>query len=605
MAHKQARYTVNEEASQKKIDKIKKQQAKASQEKNPEKVSLVRRRIKQDVDYTMDGSVKQLFLNLTKMEVPFGQEKTLEEFMPPGIKKDAHGNFYIKIGETKTIFCCHLDTYSYERKRVWHVIRDNKIYTDGTTVLGGDDKAGMVIMLKMIEAGVPGLYYFFRGEEGVLSPTGTWGSKQALQSYKENFKKYEKCIAFDRKGIDNIITEQMYTECCSTEFATELIDGLNKFGFKYFNDPTGMWCDSGVFMETIPECTNISVGFYNEHTFSEYQDMAHLEKLVETCIKIDWEKLPTKRDPSVVTKSIGRYNYDYDYSWYNQRSSSKYYHSNNVYQTKRDYATLSDLFWHIEDIFGEIGYNPISDNYAEGEAYCFQHYETRDTVCVRVFKQMGSLGETIFMSNERDDFVYYEYIGGIKELEDLIDSFDYIDAQEIEDKVEAAFVQFTYDNPDIASDVLLGVKYDGDVDFNTYFNLENAFRKLRKEMSLGDYGIDEDTYIEWARENADLMSDIIGEVTTEGKKKTPEEIFFDVAVNDYPGTTVNFVHNSIDKGFVDDEKNYDMYKKVIDPMLKSKYSKELNNNNEEVNHRKFIEWLKANKDDVMRAIDKK
>jgi len=153
-----------------------------------------------EIDYTMDGSVKQLFLNLTKMQIPFNYEKTLVEFFPKDMEVDGNGNFWKKIGDNDIMFCGHLDTYCREYKRVWHVIEGDIITSDGTTTLGGDDKAGITIMIKMMEAGIPGLYYFFRGEEGVTSPTGTWGSKQAIKSRKDFFSNINKCIAFDRKG---------------------------------------------------------------------------------------------------------------------------------------------------------------------------------------------------------------------------------------------------------------------------------------------------------------------------------------------------------------------------------------------------------------------
>ena len=114
-----------------------------------------------EIDYTMDGSVKQLFLNLTKMQIPFNYEKTLAEFFPKDMEVDGNGNYWKKIGDNDIMFCGHLDTYCREHKRVWHIIEGDIISTDGTTTLGGDDKAGITVMIKMMEAGVPGLYYFF------------------------------------------------------------------------------------------------------------------------------------------------------------------------------------------------------------------------------------------------------------------------------------------------------------------------------------------------------------------------------------------------------------------------------------------------------------
>ena len=54
-------------------------------------------RINKDIDYSMDGSVKQLFLNLTKMQIIFNKEDTLSEYFPDDMQTDEHGNFFLQI----------------------------------------------------------------------------------------------------------------------------------------------------------------------------------------------------------------------------------------------------------------------------------------------------------------------------------------------------------------------------------------------------------------------------------------------------------------------------------------------------------------------------
>lgn len=62
------------------------------------------------------------------------------------------------------MFTCHLDTCCHKQEFVNHVQDDRFIRTDGKSI-GADDKAGMVVLLYMIEKGIPGIYYFFIGEE--------------------------------------------------------------------------------------------------------------------------------------------------------------------------------------------------------------------------------------------------------------------------------------------------------------------------------------------------------------------------------------------------------------------------------------------------------
>lgn len=236
------------------------------------------------------------FIELTKWTYVLGEEYQLESFLPSNLSKDEIGNYFIKIGESDTMFCSHLDTAAVEKEKVIHVRAKNKqgdlmIGTDGRTLLGADDKAGTIIMLNMIEKEIPGLYYFFIGEE-----SGLVGSKGAINLYSEEFSKYKKCISFDRKGYGSIISCQMGGRCCSVSFVNSLSDEFRKNGMEFTEDKTGIYTDSAVFMDLIPECTNISVGYFNEHTVKEYQNITYLEELVEATALINWDSLVIKRD---------------------------------------------------------------------------------------------------------------------------------------------------------------------------------------------------------------------------------------------------------------------------------------------------------------------
>ena len=48
-------------------------------------------------------------------------------------------------------------------------------------------------------------------------------------------------------------------------------------------------------MDDIPECTNVSVGYNNEHTGREIQNMTYLEKLCKAVLKVNWKELPVVR----------------------------------------------------------------------------------------------------------------------------------------------------------------------------------------------------------------------------------------------------------------------------------------------------------------------
>jgi hypothetical protein len=273
-------------------------------------------------------NIKKTFLKLTRKTYPYGFEDQLKNYLPSGYFNDKHGNYYYQIGNSKTAFTCHLDTACKTQVNVVHKFEKNIISTDGRSILGADDKAGMTVLLYMIYKRVPGLYCFFIGEE-----VGCIGSGKACDD--EWFTNFDRMISFDRRGTKSVITFQSSKRCCSDDFADALSKELNKHSLNMEPDNTGVYTDSAEFTGVIPECTNISVGYYKEHTHLEHQDIDHLIKLCLASVKVDWESLPVKRDPKKVeyksysygtynSKGYSSYDYDYEYGKYEKSGGSVY-----------------------------------------------------------------------------------------------------------------------------------------------------------------------------------------------------------------------------------------------------------------------------------------
>jgi hypothetical protein len=76
-----------------------------------------------------------------------------------------------------------------------------------------------------------------------------------------------------------------------------------------------VYTDTAEFTDDIPECTNISVGYYNEHGDRENLDIVHFAALAVACAKLDWEALPVDRDPTVPDYKSYKYG-NYDTAWW-------------------------------------------------------------------------------------------------------------------------------------------------------------------------------------------------------------------------------------------------------------------------------------------------
>jgi Fe-S-cluster containining protein len=317
----------------------------------------------------------ETFLRLTSKTVPYGFEDTfmgeIRDLFPDGLEQDPHGNYFYKIGESRTIFASHLDTVSKDYVDVVHVLDGDIIRTDGKTTLGADDKAGTSVMLWMIKNQVPGLYYFFIGEE-----VGCVGS--GFASKYEDFKEYDRILSFDRRGTGSIITHQSCGRSCSDSFADALCGEFNFLGLDYEKDSGGVYTDSAEFADDIQECTNVSVGYYKEHTTNEHQDIKHLTALAEACVQVDWEGLPTKRNPLVYeAKPYGYSGYDYSNSytktygttddWYDEVDGWEFFKAQSKkHKTRRsDKKKKSKMFYDGSNGLVEITTPDYNDDFDE------------------------------------------------------------------------------------------------------------------------------------------------------------------------------------------------------------------------------------------------
>jgi len=239
---------------------------------------------------TKDESIK-LLLNLLSYSTPYSHEKGFyEPFLPKGGVWDEQNNYIITQGnKSESLFACHLDTVGGKAVEIKPELDGGFIFTDnpGIVCLGGDDKCGVLCLMAMIEANIPGTYIFHSGEE-----CGGIGAANILDT--TDLSLFKRAIEFDRLGTSSIITAMGGgIRCASDEFALTLAKSL---GGEFAPDPTGLYTDVFDYKHLIPECVNLSVGYYNGHTKNEIIDAKWLiDEFIPKIISIDWESLPVFR----------------------------------------------------------------------------------------------------------------------------------------------------------------------------------------------------------------------------------------------------------------------------------------------------------------------
>ena len=236
------------------------------------------------------------FMDMLRYCRPGGSQTELEfieKYLEPlDVSYDDYGNIYKFVGNSRVMWSCHTDTiHSKDGMQELH-FEQGFVYSKDRNCLGADCTTGVWLMVNMIRAGVPGIYIFHRDEE-----TGMRGSSHIAKTYGNELAQHiDYAVAFDRYGYDSIITHQMFERGCSQAF-TDSLAGILDMDFKA--DDGGVYTDTYSYIDIISECTNISVGYFSQHTMKERQDILFAETLVQKLMRFDESKLVSKRDPSV------------------------------------------------------------------------------------------------------------------------------------------------------------------------------------------------------------------------------------------------------------------------------------------------------------------
>lgn len=222
------------------------------------------------------------------------ERKFIADYIRPlGVEQDKAGNLIKRIGDNPhVLWSCHTDTVHKAGGRQNLTITGDILTAVHSECLGADDTAGVWLMCEMIRAQRPGLYVFHREEE-----IGGGGSTHVSVKTPHLLKGIQAAIALDRKGTTSIITHQWGGRCASDAFAKSLDAAL---GGGFIADSGGTFTDTANYMEQVSECTNLSVGYYNQHTAKESLDLAFICDLRERLLALDTSKLVIERDPTVI-----------------------------------------------------------------------------------------------------------------------------------------------------------------------------------------------------------------------------------------------------------------------------------------------------------------
>ena len=216
--------------------------------------------------------------------------------LPVESYRDSYGNIVCDVGNNPTIaFVAHYDTVHYDQgfQTLYFDSDKEELFVRNSDCLGADNGAGVWMLLELALNGVEARYIFCDGEE-----IGCQGSNYLATHRPKILSGIDIAISFDRKGYEDIVTHQMGQRTASDEFAESLAEQLM---MDHMPDPTGVFTDTNEFADLVPECTNISIGFFSQHSPNEVLDVNYIFRLRDALLGVDWEQVRVVRNPYEVT----------------------------------------------------------------------------------------------------------------------------------------------------------------------------------------------------------------------------------------------------------------------------------------------------------------
>jgi hypothetical protein len=234
---------------------------------------------------------------LDKVSLKRYLEKELSKYYKNVIAQD--GFLYVK-GKDKICLTAHMDTVHIENVIDYYVLKeDGKTIVSSPQGIGGDDRCGVYMILKILETTKLRPTIIFCEDEEV---GGIGSNKFVLTKFIKDLEKMYFLIELDRKGSNDLV----YYSDINEDFHT------------YLEDLTGYEQNFGSFSDIShlsPACeissVNISCGYYNAHTTSEYVVMEEMENSIQTTIKIMKDGLKRKEQFKYKKKE---YTYNRNYS---------------------------------------------------------------------------------------------------------------------------------------------------------------------------------------------------------------------------------------------------------------------------------------------------
>lgn len=271
-------------------------------------------------------------------------EEELHKFLIKRLRKyynndkivNKEGKFIIAVGGNIGLVA-HLDVYG--KIPPTEIVYNKKHITAIDSILGADDRTGVFIILKMLENGFRPTLIFTHDEE-----VGGMGARAVADEYSSLGVNY--LIQLDRRG-EGVVFYGNGNE----EFINYILSFRNKKEYGSFSDISTL----------CPECNvsgcNLGVGYHNEHSHSEYQDIKALEDTLNVVVKMLQDEDSSK---------YYQYEESETASWFNKYRANS---NAGIYEEEKNNLVYYDGEWVSLEEYYNMRYGVYEDNETVGDMY--------------------------------------------------------------------------------------------------------------------------------------------------------------------------------------------------------------------------------------------
>ena len=294
--------------------------------------------------------------------------KVLEQFLRPtqrqlfkllcnmfeGKTQVSDKNFILVKGEAPIMLLAHLDTVHKEPVREICKSKDRNILMSPQGI-GGDDRCGVYAIVNAYELSVKKPWLLFTCDEEI----GGVGADFFCHAHcngelPEGVDKLKCMVEVDRRGSNDAV----YYDCYNKEFEAYITSKGFKTAYGSFSDISVVAPELGV------AAVNLSSGYYNAHTLSEYINRAEIDAVTHKVVEIVSDAAKKDFPKYDYVELVGNF-YDDDLWGYKNGGGSMLYRSTSTSSKAKkldvvEYEPIpkklpdeyEELYWALVDEYG-------------------------------------------------------------------------------------------------------------------------------------------------------------------------------------------------------------------------------------------------------------